>query len=72
MDRDNYTQVKVREEVNVKIDCSVRRQNFILSQRITNVSTVSIQWLLQQQLPTLDGFGDSEMLMDGSRSGRYN
>lgn len=68
--RDNYSEVRVREEVIVKIDCSHQLQQFVRTQAITNVSRVTIQWLLQGQLPTLDGFSTQTITL--SSGGRYS
>ena len=56
LDKDNYTRVQVREEVNVKINCSYRRDQFILNRAIQDLTNVSIRWIYEQQTEALDGF----------------
>ena len=45
LDRDNYTQILVREATNVKLDCSFVRSTFIADNGIANDESVTIQWL---------------------------
>ena len=49
LDRDNYTQILVRDETNVKLDCSFVRSTFIAGNGITNDESVTTRWLLAQE-----------------------
>ena len=50
LDQDNYTSVRVRQETNVKLDCSFIRNQFIQNRGITDPSeSVSVRWFLKRE-----------------------
>ena len=52
LDQDNYTSVRVRQETNVKLNCSFVRSRFIQKRGITNPATsVSVRWFLKRENP---------------------
>ena len=51
-----YTEINVRNDTNVKLDCSHVKSTFLTQNNITNESAVSTRWLFAEQAPDLKSF----------------
>ena len=56
LDRDNYTQILVRDETNVKLDCSFVRSKFIADNGITNDGSVSTRWFFARETVNMKAY----------------